>query len=713
MTGTALLYRFRVLCALWVLCVCVPAARAQPVAASDRVFWGVYGHYVGATHTGGFAQLPGYAVPPGTATFADGTGGGGSAGIALDIPFTSFFRTSPALSRVRLGVRASYMQYDGRLTATESAMVVRPNQARVLGTVNHTLNASMSYGTFDATVGFVPFGGLQVCMGGQIALPLSASFVQTQSVGYPLGSALTDSSTRTLEMSGDIPGVRSPALSAVVGASYVFALDTRKRLLFVPEVLLSLPLTDVAKDVAWQVSSVRAGVSLMYTPSEILVPRLDTVFVRDTLIRTVDAEHERVLFAEVTSRVRAGRNNFADTLVITESYVREVPAQRPPVPSLDVEVYSAGVSTGDTVVLEERVVLTAVPLLSYVFFDSASAELPRRYTQLTPEQARVFSAAGLRSATGIDIYHHVLNIVGERLRASARTTVTLTGCNDGSAERNGTIAGQRAAVLRDYFTRVWGIAPSRIRMQTRDLPAVPSNSAVREGSEENRRVEISFSDPALSEPLWTADTSMVVKTDTVLLYTSVQGTFLQWQLAVRNGTTEIFRTQGTAAADTAEWIPNAAAIDSADVIAVQMRVSLRRSTEWREVLVELPVRRVTAAGKRATGGDREIERYSLLLFPFDGAMLSPEQQRVLRALSARLSPEDRVTITGTTDVSGEEEYNMRLSLQRAQAVAEVIGRADAVVVGAGEDTTSYPGSTPEGRFYSRTVRIEVERAVRE
>ncbi len=702
----------RLLTGAFLFCHVVSAALAQPVAATDRVLIGVFGHYVGATHTAGFDHLPGYDVPLGTSPFADGSGGGGGGGLLFDIPFTSLFRSSPALSRVRLGIRAGYMWYDGSLTAQEPAVVLRKDGSPVNGAITHTISSSMSYGVVESTIGFVPFGGLQVFMGGQVAIPLSATFVQTQAVGRPLGAAFVDPGARTMELRGDIPDASSSAISATVGASHAFALDKRKRLLFVPEVLLTIPLTDVAKDVNWQVSSVRVGVSLLYAPADVAIPRRDTLIQRDTVVRTASVERERVFFAEVSSKIRPGRNGAIDTLIVAESYVREVPAQLPPVPALSASVFLADAPAGDTLVIEERVVLTAVPLLGFIFFDSSSAELPARYVQISEEQAASFSAADLRSSAGLDVYKHVLNIIGDRLRGSSRTTVTLTGCNDGTGERGSGVSGRRAQTIRDYFVRVWHINPSRIRVQTRDLPAMPSNSAVREGAEENRRVEIAMSDAALADPVWTADTTMVMKTDKVLLYPQVSSAFSRWQLAAKSGSLRLFSAEGTSASDTLEWRPQATALASASS-AVGLQLVVYKGAQEYTVSAQLPVRRITAAGKRAAEGDLETERYSLLLFPFDGATLSAEQRNLLRLLAARLSPDNTMTIIGTTDAIGEEEYNLRLSLQRARAVADALKRPDAEVIGAGEDTTTFPGNLPEGRFYSRTVRIEVERKVRQ
>lgn len=62
------------------------------------------------------------------------------------------------------------------------------------------------------------------------------------------------------------------------------------------------------------------------------------------------------------------------------------------------------------------------------------------------------------------------------------------------------------------------------------------------------------------------------------------------------------------------------------------------------------------------------------LFPFDSAELKPEGRTELDQLAkeVRGMPYDRVTVTGHASRSGTDEYNMRLSERRAQAVRDYL-----------------------------------------
>lgn len=114
-------------------------------------------------------------------------------------------------------------------------------------------------------------------------------------------------------------------------------------------------------------------------------------------------------------------------------------------------------------------------------------------------------------------------------------------------------------------------------------------------------------------------------------------------------------------------------------------------------------------------GIHEICRYSLTLFKIDDATLGVNNERLLREeIVPDIYTTSRVTVTGYTDVIGLEDRNQRLSEQRAEAVARRIrsekgpnGYRELIARGVGETDPLYSNGTPEGRFYNRTVQIEI------
>jgi len=98
-------------------------------------------------------------------------------------------------------------------------------------------------------------------------------------------------------------------------------------------------------------------------------------------------------------------------------------------------------------------------------------------------------------------------------------------------------------------------------------------------------------------------------------------------------------------------------------------------------------------------------------FDFDSAVLKPEMKEALREFAEKVkaSPgHEKVTIIGHTDSIGPEDYNMKLSLRRAEAAAEFLrslGIDDITVEGRGESEPIASNKTPEGRAQNRRIEI--------
>ncbi|MEP7220313.1 MAG: OmpA family protein, partial [Bacteroidota bacterium] len=125
----------------------------------------------------------------------------------------------------------------------------------------------------------------------------------------------------------------------------------------------------------------------------------------------------------------------------------------------------------------------------------------------------------------------------------------------------------------------------------------------------------------------------------------------------------------------------------------------------------LPVEQVTVRKKRVERiADKQIDRYSLIIFDFDKGDLNETNRKIAQFIKARIRPTAAVTIEGSTDRIGEAEYNKRLSEERARSTARALGVAGGTVRGIGESGL-YDNDLPEGRFYCRTVSIVVETPV--
>ena len=141
-------------------------------------------------------------------------------------------------------------------------------------------------------------------------------------------------------------------------------------------------------------------------------------------------------------------------------------------------------------------------MLGHIYFTDGSSEIPPQYVRFAGRgETTDFDPQQLRGT--LEKYYHVLNIVGKRLTDNPEATITLVGCNanTGTERGNTTLSTQRAEAVSNYLQQVWNIAPERMAIEARNLPETPSASRLKEGQEENRRVEIRSTDPAILSPI--------------------------------------------------------------------------------------------------------------------------------------------------------------------------------------------------------------------
>jgi OOP family OmpA-OmpF porin len=107
---------------------------------------------------------------------------------------------------------------------------------------------------------------------------------------------------------------------------------------------------------------------------------------------------------------------------------------------------------------------------------------------------------------------------------------------------------------------------------------------------------------------------------------------------------------------------------------------------------------------------------AVALFDVDKADLKPEGKEQIKAYreeaKAELSRADKITITGHTDNTGSAEHNMKLSLQRAEAVRDYlmglgVDPSKLEVKGEGETNPIADNGTVEGRAKNRRVEVDI------
>jgi outer membrane protein OmpA-like peptidoglycan-associated protein len=130
---------------------------------------------------------------------------------------------------------------------------------------------------------------------------------------------------------------------------------------------------------------------------------------------------------------------------------------------------------------------------------------------------------------------------------------------------------------------------------------------------------------------------------------------------------------------------------------------------------------ISDLGGKQTAAGLVINFSADVLFDFDKADLKPEAQPTLEKLAkvVQQATKSRVVINGYTDAKGDDAYNLKLSQQRAQAIADWLREHDAgapgqtQVKGYGEANPVAPNTqpngadNPDGRQQNRRVEVVI------
>jgi outer membrane protein OmpA-like peptidoglycan-associated protein len=328
--------------------------------------------------------------------------------------------------------------------------------------------------------------------------------------------------------------------------------------------------------------------------------------------------------------------------------------------------------------------------------------------------------------TTLEKYYQDLNIVGKRLTDKPEATITLVGCNDNTGKEKGNqkLSTQRAEAVRDYLKGVWNIAPERMKIQVRNLPAKPSSIRINEGQEENRRVEIISTDPAILAPIRSTYLTTRIDASTLTLRPDVVAPngIESWKVTASNasGTLAGLTGKGSPAKEIA--IPlvsgDLKALAAGGDIAVKMELQDGKGQSL--VLSPDPVKVtfIQTSQRLAQKQDLRVqEKYALILFDFDKDTIEAQNQEIVNMIVARIKtlPQATVEIVGHTDNIGTEAYNLKLSERRAVAVYKLLAAAYGEAPGerirysgVGPNTPLFDNLSPEARSFNRTVTITLE-----
>ncbi len=382
----------------------------------------------------------------------------------------------------------------------------------------------------------------------------------------------------------------------------------------------------------------------------------------------------------------------------------------------------------------ERRIRETFPLRNYVFFNQESTEIPNRYVLLNKGQVKDFKEDQLevftpketagRSKRQMVVYYNVLNILGDRLGKNPSSTIKLVG----SSEKGPEDAKLMAESVKNYLVSVFSIDAKRITVEGRTKPKIPSEQPggtidlelLREG---DRRVSVESNSPALlmefqsgpEAPLKPVELVGVqeapVESYVAFHVKDSSLTFESWSLEImdKNGKVQNF----------GPYTQENVSIPGKTILGTQnegdYKVTMVGKTKNGDIVnIDTTVNMVLWTPVN----NQELTRFSIIYEFNDSKSIRIYDKYLTEIVTPKIPKGGKVIIHGYTDIIGDEAYNQKLSLARANDVKEIIekaltktGRKDVKieVSGYGEDEKLSPfeNKYPEERFYNRTVIIDI------
>lgn len=541
------------------------------------------------------------------------------------------------------------------------------------GTIQHSISGSTALLEFTPGVEFYNlFSGISLhpLVGLEFGIPLSSSLSQTMAYkkSLPNGDSAV---TLNLPDGREVPNTTMRA-ALMLGLGYTMKLS--EKFYLQPELTYRLPLTNVSSDpnfTPWKVGQIRLSVNIFFA----IAPA-----------------------AEPPSEAKRGFSVEMEKIVAYDRDGREQPVS--------------------VVNVEDVRYNEMFPMIPYVFCEENKSEPSDDMQMLgiAPEKGE-FNPEGL-PLDAIEVNRNTLNIIGARMRKYPQASLTIVGTTDGKAEgKTKDLAAQRANFAKTYLVTAFNIAADRISTTTSALPARPSTSNDPDGVAENRRIEFKSNVPDVLTPLTiTADNQRIATPDVIAFHTKIttSDSLSGWQMHIGQAGRTLRDLRGTGRPGALTW-----AIKPNELSAAQVPIDYEFTAstvegDTQHVSGSIPVDYISSVKKRTENlPDRTIDKYSLILFDFDKSTINEDNQRILEQMVLpSIKSNSKVAIIGYTDRIGNDDYNAKLSRERAESVRVFLASrakdASITASGVGETRQIFTNDMPIGRQLSRTVQVIVE-----
>lgn len=612
---------------------------------------------------------------------------------------------------LKIGARIGYSTSNGEFTRTYPTRI-SPNGVSIPVDIIDYLNTTVHSFTLAPFIQYHVIKPVALTVGFDFQTITSGTFRQSQDILDSTGGQLTTKGEAVAI--GSIPN-SSIVLSGWVQLSALLPLNSSQSLFLEPQIRANFGLNNQFTDLNWKSNSYSAGLGIIFQPQPPKPIITDTVILRDTItsqdkaITSIQIELEQTQISKEES--------VETPLDIRRTVTRKLTYRRkiPKIAGLlsvtcPVTFVLQDKSESSTVKLtvDETITNHYSTLLPSIFFEENSSEIPPRYRRKRDmEENKNYSTLG--------IYYSLLPIIGERLLSNPQTHLTIIGCNDHISETID-LSKSRAASVQKYFIDKFGIAASRLTLVTRNLPENASQSGGLLAAEENRRVDFESDNDIILEPVVLHDTTRIADPPIVRFRPNVvaESGLQSWRLELLQNNVLIRDYKGTDEIPSPlDWEINAEkTVKKLTENPIEYRLIVRDFDNQSQEIGGIIRFSEKKQQRENIQAEQLNEHFSLMCFDYDEVKLTKANSNQITHIRNLISNDATITITGSTDAIGKDDYNIELSLRRAKAIAKALKTHKAKVIGAGKDDKTFPNDLPEGRIYSRRVDISVEKKVK-
>ncbi len=679
---------------------------------------GIYGGYNINMHSANFRELPGF--PNCCSGFTSGSGGGFNFGGLYETKINDKLDFS-----LRLGI--SVLDASLSLTKAIGSTLVKdvnnPNGAEPKSVmVNYSIDSYLQLFNINPMVQYHVTNNFNLLGGLKIGY-MSGNFDQKEVITEPNNVVFKaeNSLVRNHSIANGIPDLNKLQLFMNFGAGYLLPLS--KSIFVQPEIMYNLALMNVSS-VSWKANhlSMNAAFKMNIYPPKIIRYIRDTIVERDTtIIEIAGLKEKEVKF--LNYKITKTAEEFPDAIMEKYKVLERYETKKPKTLNISTDIdYYAINSDGTkqnipTLIIEETEVAESFPLLPYVFYNNGVSDLNlTNLNLLTKEQAINYNLNSLKWNT-LDIYNEMLNIIAFRMKQFPNAKITVSGCNSnqGLEAGNLNLSLARAEEIKKYLVDIWDLPKERINIKKQNLPTNAGRSEDQRLQNEYQRAEIISDKIDIIRPIELKEISKTSNPPLITIEPSIKSDAgeYKWQMDLSQDGKIIRHLDGANSTNNLDW---KVLEEPTPKLETPLSINLSAKDKYgneNSSQKSISIKQLTIKKKREVlKDDKKIEKYALIVFDVDKAELTELHKTILSEVKSKILPNSIVTIAGYTDITGTAEYNANLANRRTLEVQKFLGASKATLQAIGSSELLYDNSTPQGRSYSRTVKITVETPIK-